>query len=469
MLEAIKFSRSFWLPLATGLGWILSGEAGGFLALVYSLPPAFLCFSAAYMGMTAVGGKNSTALAALGGAIGVVFGIPALVFYGLGLGVMLIALSAWTFIDAGNGAANSFEPLEDVPAAELSPVFSAQVALDEALLGAITLMVPVPSLDDGVRIEREVSEAIELFEAQGWLEKPEDYHRIPLPLDVPSIKQASVRTLAGRIDFESLSFDSEYEPMADEPGRDRWQGYVSNRTAHAHVLRHPGAPRPWIVCIHGYQMGRPVADFTAFDPRIFHQKFGFNMLLPTLPLHGPRKAGRFSGDGYLSGDVLDRIHATSQGIWDIRRLITWVRAQDAPSVGVYGLSLGGFNASLLSGLEPSLDFSIAGIPMTDLSATYWRHLPDQVIRQFLDVGLTREKLDLITQVVSPIRLTPKVPAEGRAIFGAVGDRLVSPKQVRDLARHWNHPTTWYQGSHLTFFFDDNVKQLLSRTLIQPSL
>lgn len=465
MLEATKFSRSFWLPLTAGLVWVLSGGASGALGLAFSLPPAFICLAAAYLGMTALEDERATTLAALGGAIGVVFGVFALLFYGFALGVVLIALSGWMFVDAGDRATRSIEPLEEVPEIEASMGLAAQVALDEALLGAISLMAPVPSSDDVARIEREIAQATELFEAKGWLEKPEDYHRTPLSLEVPRIEPASVRTLAGRIEFESLSFDSEYEPLLDEPGRDRWQSYASNRTAHAHVLRHPGPPRPWIVCIHGYQMGRPVSDFTAFDPRIFHEKFGFNLLLPTLPLHGPRKVGRFSGDGYLSGDMLDSIHAASQGVWDIRRLITWVRAQDAPSIGVYGLSLGGFNAALLAGLEPGLEFAIAGVPMTDLSGTFWRHLPDPIIRQFLEVGLTRERLDRVAKVVSPMGLTPKVPFEGRAIFGGVADRLVSPRQVRDLARHWDHPATeWYQGSHLTFFFNDDVQRLIGGTL-----
>ncbi len=470
MIEVMRFSRRSWLPLSAGLAWVLCGETGGLLGFAFALPPAFICIAASFVGLSAAEEKRATSLAALGGAVGVVFGVLALVFYGLILGATLIALSAWTFLDAGTSAVQTLEPLEEVPAANRGPGFAAQVALDEALLGAISFMVPVPGVGAPVRIEHEVAAAVELFEAKGWLEKPAEYHRVPLPLEVPRIQSASVRSLGGRIEFESLSFESEYEPRVEEPGRDRWLGYVPNRTARAHVLRHPGAPRPWILCIHGYQMGRPLVDFGAFDPRVFHEKLGFNMLLPTLPLHGPRKIGRFSGDGFLSGDVLDGIHAVSQGIWDIRRLISWVRTQEAPSVGVYGLSLGGFTASLLTGLEAGLDFVIAGVPMTDLSATFWRHLPDPILRSFLEVGLTRERLDEITKVVSPISLTPKVPQEGRAIFGGVGDRLVAPRQVRDLARHWDHPATaWYQGSHLTFFFDPSIRQLITDSVKRSSL
>jgi hypothetical protein len=485
MNQAVRFSRSFWLPLSTGLAWILCGEGGGLFGLAYAVPPAVVCVAAAFLGLSAAEVKRATQLAALGGALGVVFGVLALFLYGFAAGVLLLALSSWAFVDAGSNAAKNLESLEEVPSPDLGLSFSAKVALDEALLGAISFLVPTPEAQTEVRtsarsnensgeselarIEREVGEACELFETKGWLEKPEEYHRTPLPLEVPGIQPSSVRTLGGRVEFESLSFESEYEPMADEPGRERWLGYVANRTASAHVLRHPGEPRPWIICIHGYQMGKPIEDFGVFDPRVLHRKYGFNMLLPTLPLHGPRKIGRISGDGFLSGDILDSIHAASQGVWDIRRLISWVRTQDAPSIGVYGLSLGGYTASLLTGVESGLDFVIAGIPMTSLTDTFWRHLPDPVVRGYLEAGLSYERLEQVTRVVSPLALAPKVPHEGRAIFGGVGDRLVAPRQVRDLARHWDHPATvWYQGSHVTFFFDSKIRQLIEDTVKRSS-
>ncbi len=465
MVQAVQFSRSFWLPLATGLAWILCGEAAGLFGLALALPPAFLCFASSFFGLQPPESERADALSALGGAVGLLLGVLSLFFYGVGMGIVLLGLSAWTFLDAGTRAAETLEPVEGIPAPEPGLVFNGTVALDEAMLGMISFMAPMPSRTEPPRIEREVAEAMDLFEAKGWLEKPEEYHRVPLPLEVPHIRPASVRTLGGRVDYEALSFESEYEPHADEPGRDRWLGYLPNRTAHAHVLRHPGPPRPWLVCIHGYQMGKPTEDFGAFDSRLFHRKYGFNLVMPTLPLHGPRKIGRFSGDGFMSGDVLDSIHGETQGLWDIRRILSWVRAQEAPSIGVYGLSLGGYTASMLTGIETGLDFVIAGIPMTSLSATYWDHLPDHVVRMYLECGLTLERLEQVTQVVSPIHVAPKVPKEGRAIFGGVGDRLVSADQVVTLARHWEEPATaWYQGSHMTFLFDPTVRELIENTV-----
>jgi predicted esterase YcpF (UPF0227 family) len=37
-------------------------------------------------------------------------------------------------------------------------------------------------------------------------------------------------------------------------------------------------------------------------------------------------------------------------MWDIRRILHWVRTQGAPSVGVHGVSLGGYQTALLAEL-----------------------------------------------------------------------------------------------------------------------
>jgi dienelactone hydrolase len=307
----------------------------------------------------------------------------------------------------------------------------------------------------------EIEDALQLFSARGWIEKPESYHREPLPLDAPRITEARTRN----IDFEHLSFDSEYEPHAEEPGRERWLGYTKNRTGHAWVLRHNGPPRPWLVCIHGYQMGSPLIDLSAFDPRVYYSRLGLNLLLPVLPLHGKRKFGRRSGDGFMGGNALDTVHAEAQAMWDIRRLLSWVRAQEPPAIGVLGLSLGGYNAALLASVEPGLDCAIPGIPATSFERLLLEHSHDVHAREFEEHGITRGMLFDVYRVVSPLVLEPKVPAEGRAIFGGTADRLVPPDQVRDLHEHWGRPPIeWYQGSHLSFAREPGVKNLIESTL-----
>jgi hypothetical protein len=290
----------------------------------------------------------------------------------------------------------------------------------------------VPSGDAAHLIAREVLAAREMYDARGGLEKPAGYHQEPPALEAYGLRPEQVRGVA----FEHLSFESEYQPHADEPGRDRWLSYARNRTAHAWVVRHADASRPWLVCIHGYQMGWPLVDLYAFDPRWLSQKLGLNLLLPVLPLHGQRKQGRRSGDGFLAGNVLDSVHAEAQAMWDMRRMLSWVQGQGATKVGVYGLSLGGYNTALLSSLAPGLSCAIAGIPATDFARLVWRHGPALQVRALEHKGIARDAVDEVLRVISPLALETQVPKEGRAIFGAVADRLVPADQVRDLWVHW---------------------------------
>ncbi len=230
-------------------------------------------------------------------------------------------------------------------------------------------------------------------------------------------------------------------------------------------MRDDSAPRPWLVCIHGYQMGYPFVDFTAFRPEWLHRKLGFNLALPILPLHGPRKQSRMSGDGFLSGDVLDTCHAEAQSMWDIRRLLTWIRAQGATSISVYGLSLGGYNTALLASLEDDLACAIAGIPATDHLRLTLHHGPPLQLRYAEHLGLSLDAAEEVLRVVSPLAIPPRIARDRGFLFGGVADRLVPPDQVRDLWLHWERPSIhWYQGGHLTFRFDPEVGRFVEEAL-----
>ncbi|HZF59244.1 MAG TPA: hypothetical protein VEZ19_12320, partial [Rubrobacter sp.] len=72
------------------------------------------------------------------------------------------------------------------------------------------------------------------------------------------------------------------------------------------------------------------------------------------------------------GDVMDTLHTGEQGIWDLRRLIGWLReSEGAPAIGALGHSLGGYAVSLLASLEKDLDCAVAGNPAVDPSHLFW--------------------------------------------------------------------------------------------------
>lgn len=465
MYEEPRFPPEGWVPFVAGLVWISLGAREGFGSWLWSLPPGVLLLGSGASLLLYAGDRRIAQFAALGGVAGVLFALPGIAGFGLGPALALGLLSAASFVAAGSVSSRYESPVEGVPEPVRGVSLSSKVAIDEALLATMQFSIPTPSARRVDRVVRETRDATELFRDRGWLEKPVEYHLAPPPLDAPELRPRRVRG----IDYEHLRFGSGYEPHAEEPGRERWLGYAANRTAHAWIVRR--APdRPWLVCIHGYQMGSPLVDLGAFDPRVFCDRLGLNLALPVLPLHGRRKTGRRSGDGFLAGDVLDTIHAEAQAMWDVRRLLAWIREQGAPAVGVYGLSLGGYNAALLAALDGGLACAIPGIPATDFARLMWQHGTPANLERYGEMGVTVETAALPMRVVSPLALEPKVPLERRALFGGVADRLVPPDQVRDLWEHWGRPRMhWYQGAHVTFMLDPRVRELVQGTLREAGL
>jgi hypothetical protein len=456
----VRWPSEAWVPLIGGLVWLWNAPGHGVPGFLFTVLPGCLLLGSGVAMLLWPGDLRISQFAALGGVLGVVFGLPAFFVEGVLSGLVLCALSAGGFLAAGWHTLRLEPHPEDVPPPRPSLALAAEIACDEAILSTMQIGVTIPTGEDLARIRAEIAEARRHFDAAGWLEKPAEYHRTPPPL---VDAQLGVGRSRG-IEYEHLRFESGYEPHAGEPGRERWLSYRANRTAHAWVVRR-SPDRPWLVCIHGYQMGRPLIDLSAFRPEWLQRQHGLNLLLPVLPLHGPRSRGRRSGDGYLSGDVLDTIHAQAQAMWDIRRMLSWLRAEGATEIGVYGLSLGGYNASLLAALEPDLACVVAGIPAVDFTRLFFRHGPHVQLLEAALHGIEEHHMDEILRVVSPLVLPPRVPRQRRYVFAAIADRLVPADQVRDLWRHWEHPRIeWYQGGHLTFVRHPEVRAMIDEAL-----
>ncbi|MFN8545845.1 MAG: hypothetical protein U0807_16805 [Candidatus Binatia bacterium] len=350
----------------------------------------------------------------------------------------------------------------DVPRPVPSVGLTAKVLLDELFLAVELISAEVVSFRDRDRLATEVHAALDLYQREGWLDDPEPFHGTPPALGPGDVEIARPGTRG----FRHLRFESAYAPHPGEPGRERWLAHEANRTAHAWILEHPGAPRPWLVCIPGYRMGHPLVDFTGFPARWLHQGLGLNVAIPVMPLHGPRTtAGRRSGDGFLTGDYIDTIHLQTQAVWDIRRLFTWLRTRGEPPVGIYGVSLGGCTTALLASLEGDLACAIAGMPATCYVDLARQVLPDVLLRLGGWVGLHWDAIERLVRVISPFALRPRVPRERRFLFGGAVDRLVQPAGVRALWEHWERPRLeWYAGSHVSFGWETEVGSLLAEAL-----
>ncbi len=352
----------------------------------------------------------------------------------------------------------------DLPVARPSIALAAHAFRDEIVLLGLRARRPVSDVHAFGRINAEVVEALDFYGLRGWLDKPARFFAKPPPLTDVTVRPVKAR---GR-SYERIAFDSGYTPRAGEPGRQRWLGYTANNREYAMLLRHK-EDRPWLVCVHGAEMGRAALDLALFRAWHLHEDLGLNVVLPVLPMHGPRGRGLPKGAVFPGEDVMDNVHATAQAVWDLRRLLSWIRSQHPASpIGMYSISLGGYVTSLVASLEDGLTCAILGVPVVDLIELLGRHAgfsPEDPRR------LTVALAEPIGRMVSPLSLTPRVPMSGRFIYAGIADRLVHPReQVVRLWEHWGRPEiVWYHGGHTGFFQSRPVQRFVDDALVQSGL
>lgn len=377
--------------------------------------------------------------------------------------------AAAPFMHTGQYLAQSWrdylgQPSDELPIARPTMALAAQAFRDEVVLMGLKARRPVSRPDVFDRITREVLAGLEFYGDRGWLDKPEGFFVKP-----PAASDVTVRKVKGRRrSFYRIFFTSGYTPHPGEPGVQRWQSYSANDREYALLLRHT-QPRPWLVCVHGTEMGRAALDLALFRAWKLHDELGLNVVMPVLPMHGPRARGLPKGAVFPGEDVLDDVHATAQAVWDIRRLLSWIRLQEPDSrIGLNSLSLGGYIASLVASLEDGLTCAILGVPVADLVDVLGRHsgLGDDDPRRD-----TMRLAEPIGRMVSPLSLTPRVPMQGRFIYAGVADRLVHPReQVNRLWKHWGKPEiVWYPGGHTGFFRSQPVQRFVWEALQQSGL
>ena len=352
----------------------------------------------------------------------------------------------------------------ELPVARPTLSLASHALRDELVLVGLLWKRPLSDPAEYQRINAEIEEAIDFYGGNGWLQKPQDFFTAPpVPTDV-TVRKFHSRNKT----HERLSFDSGYAPHSGEPGAQRWMSYIGNHREYALLLRHP-EPRPWLVCVHGTEMGRAGLDMTLFRARHLHEDLRLNVILPVLPMHGPRAKGLPKGAVFPGEDVMDDVHGTAQAVWDVRRVIAWIRSQQPDArIGLNSISLGGYVAALVASLEDDLTCAVLGVPPANLVELLGRHsgLARDDPRQS-----TLELAKPIGRMVSPLSLEPKVPQGGRFIYAGVADRIVHPRQqVMQLWEHWGRPDIgWYRGGHTGFFEARPVQRYVDAALVQSGL
>lgn len=341
------------------------------------------------------------------------------------------------------------------PQVRMTGSLAAHVAMDEAVMALVQGPSRTPRRSDYLRVAEELTVARALFEERCWIDDPVSYHHEPPPLADEDTTSTTGWALGQS--YRRISWDSEYEPRREEPGADRWAAFERNRTAAAWVLEHDDGPRPWMVAVHGFGTGAAVADMITFRAQHLHHDLGWNVAAIVLPVHGSRRPSRLGGEDFLGFDMMNCVHALSQSVWDVRRLLSWVRSTDPTSVVLHGVSLGGYVASLTSCFDGDMDAVVAGIPVCDFPALFARQAPRHVRDRAVQHRILEGNAEVVHRVVSPLAMPCRVPHERRFIFAGLGDRMAVPTQAQALWEHWDEPTIrWFPGNHVGYLWSAKV-------------
>ena len=212
--------------------------------------------------------------------------------------------------------------------------------------------------------------------------------------------------------------------------------------------------RATVVALHGFSMGYPRLDaFALFATQCFGA--GFDVALVTLPFHGARtpRDARFSGERFAVPQVARLNEAVRQAIYEIHVLTGWLRQQTGAPVGLLGLSLGGYLAALMAGLQSDLDFVIPMVPPACFCDLAWRFFShSRYYRDGRSAAFSHEELRAMYRVHSPLTYARCVEKSRILILAGRGDQIVPPEHPHALWQHWDEPEIyWFSGSHLAPF------------------
>lgn len=450
------------------LGWTLLslGFSGELVMLLLAVPPGSLALAATVGLLLWRGDPRLVEMLTLGAALSLLPSVGLLISGEVWMALAVLGMAVLVWIAAGRISVATYPQVPGVAEPDSDLPTAIRIGTDQALLGWFKILIQPPRQDARVGVLDELAAWDQVLGNPVGADLLDGFHGRPPDLLRVESRQ---RQLFGQR-YRHIHWDSDL-PASELPGAARWAEHLRNRRAHAWVLEHPGKPRPWLLTIHGYRMGNPLLDLRAFEPAFLHQKLGLNIASVVLPLHGPRRNGLFSGGGYLEGDFSSFIHAQRQAIWDIRRLLSWLRLnRHAPAVGAYGISLGGYNASLLAGMDDQLACVIAGIPVFDMALTMWRHMPAEEREQLEFEGVHLGLIQKVFAPVSPACFAPRISPDRLGIFAGTADTLVWPDQPQGLAAHWGcRAPYWYSGAHLSFAGTPAQQECLRDTLARGNL
>ena len=291
------------------------------------------------------------------------------------------------------------------------------------------------------------------------------------PTDQVAMRVSRPKKPVPGIDSRTLRFQSTFEAL-NPALRDRVASHRNNQVAEARHWTHPDGPRPTLVFLHGYSLDAYWINSAMFSLRWFYDQ-GWDVLLYTLPFHGSRRErfDPFSGFGYFSHGFAETNETMLQAIHEVRTFMRYLRELGVSSIGISGLSLGGYLSALMAAVEKDLAFvmpNAAVVSPTDMLME-WAPLREAFQRVLPQAGLDLTDIRHATAIHCPLTWKPLVPAEKLLIIAGAGDRFTAPRYQNLLHEHWpGSQLHWFPGNHVMHLQQRDYLRLM-RTLMRQSL
>jgi dienelactone hydrolase len=193
--------------------------------------------------------------------------------------------------------------------------------------------------------------------------------------------------------------------------------------------------RPAIILLDG----APSVGYHTVLPWIarWMNRAGFNAALLVAPyrLHRRPRSCRRPFDG----NCLHFAYAMAQNVIEIRALTGWLLGEGCPSVGLLGISFGGWTAGLTACSDARIAGAVLGFPRVRMRCddqVVWRRVREALAAQ----RPAWEALD--TTRLNLILSTPAIPKENILLVEGTNDLHSDTQAIEELWQAWQQPEIW---------------------------
>ena len=242
-----------------------------------------------------------------------------------------------------------------------------------------------------------------------------------------------------------ITWPSQFEPLC-ESVREKYLAHPKNLRGATRLFLHENPERPVVILVHGYLCGQYPLEERIWPVQWLFER-GLDVALFVLPFHAVRTDER--SPKFPGSDPRITNEGFRHAVQDLRTLCTYLRGRGAESIGIMGMSLGGYTTSLMATLDENLAFAIPIIPLAsiaDIAKTSGRFVgsPQEQALQF-------EGLESVHRAVSPLARPPKIDRDRMLILAASGDKITPVDHARRLADHFGAPLETFHGGHILQF------------------